>query len=161
MYYLSTFYKNTTKKRFQKLKIYLFPYIILIVERKVRYLDKLAHIDRRISNIESWLPLSNEERTRLAIYKAFQEIVEALFDIISMSLVDLKIPPKDDYTNLNNLEEKGLIDKELVNIMRKANGLRNRLIHRYNILSEEITLESIKNLLPELKKVRRNIESWI
>jgi uncharacterized protein YutE (UPF0331/DUF86 family) len=78
-----------------------------------------------------------------------------------MSLVDLKIPPKDDYTNLNNLEEKGLIDKELANIMRKANGLRNRLIHRYNILSEEITLESIKNLLPELKKVRRHIESWI
>lgn len=131
------------------------------MERKVRYLDKLVHIDKRISNIESWLPLLDEERTKLAIYKAFQEIVEALFDIISMRLVDLRIPPKDDYTNLNNLEKEGLLNKELSNILRKANGLRNRLIHGYNILSEELALESIKILLPELKKVRRHIESWI
>ncbi|MEM2744873.1 MAG: DUF86 domain-containing protein, partial [Nitrososphaerota archaeon] len=89
------------------------------------------HIDKRISNIESWLPLLDEERTKLAIYKAFQEIVEALFDIISMRLVDLRIPPKDDYTNLNNLEKEGLLNKELSNILRKANGLRNRLIHGY------------------------------
>lgn len=131
------------------------------MERKVRYLDKLAHIDKRISNIESWLPLVDEERTKLAIYKAFQEIVEALFDIISMRLVNLRIPPKDDYTNLSSLEEEGLLNKELSSILRKANGLRNRLIHRYNILSEDLALESIKILLPELKKVRRHIESWI
>lgn len=78
------------------------------MERRIRYLDKLAHIDRRILNIESWLPMSEEERTRLAIYKAFQEIVEALFDIIAMKLVDLRIPPKDDYTNIKILEERAV-----------------------------------------------------
>jgi uncharacterized protein YutE (UPF0331/DUF86 family) len=52
--------------------------------------------------------MSEEERTRLAIYKAFQEIVEALFDIIAMKLVDLKIPPKDDYTNIKILEERAV-----------------------------------------------------
>jgi len=131
------------------------------VERKIRYLDKLAHIDKRISNIESWLSTSYEERTRLAIYKAFQEIVEALFDIISMKLVELKIPPKDDYTNIMIMEERALFNKTISDILKKANGLRNRLVHRYNTLSDEIALESIRILLPEIQKVRRFIEQWI
>lgn len=131
------------------------------MERKIRYLDKLAHIDRRISNIEAWLPMSYEERTRLAIYKAFQEIVEALFDIISMKLVDLKIPPKDDYTNIMIMEERALFDKTVSDILKKANGLRNRLVRGYNTLSDEIALESIRILLPEIQKVRRFIEKWI
>jgi len=124
-------------------------------------LDKLAHIDRRILNIESWLPMSEEERTRLAIYEAFQEIVGALFDIVAMKLVDLKIPPKDDYTNIKILEESGLFDDTLSSILRKANGLRNRLVHGYNMLSDEVALGSIKILLPEIKKMRRFIETWI
>lgn len=131
------------------------------MERKIRYLDKLAHIDKRISNIESWLSTSYEERTRLAIYKAFQEIVEALFDIISMKLVELKIPPKDDYTNIMIMEERALFNKTISDILKKANGLRNRLVHRYNTLSDEIALESIRILLPEIQKVRRFIEQWI
>lgn len=105
--------------------------------------------------------MSYEERTRLAIYKAFQEIVEALFDIISMKLVDLKIPPKDDYTNIMIMEERALFDKTVSDILKKANGLRNRLVHGYNTLSDEIALESIRILLPEIQKVRRFIEKWI
>lgn len=123
-------------------------------------MDKLAHIDRRMANIESWLPSQDEEKTRLALYKAFQEIVEAFFDIISMKLVELKIPPKDDYTNILLIEEKGLIDKETSNILRSANGLRNRLIHSYNKLSDRLALESIKTLLPKIAKIRKDLESW-
>ncbi|MBO3755108.1 MAG: DUF86 domain-containing protein [Candidatus Brockarchaeota archaeon] len=130
------------------------------MERKIRYMDKLAHIDRRMANIESWLPSQDEERTRLAIYKAFQEIVEAFFDMLSMKLVELKIPPKDDYTNILLIEEKGLIDKDTSSILRSANGLRNRLVHNYNEISDKLALESIKTLLPKLAKIRKDLESW-
>ncbi len=123
-------------------------------------MDKLAHIDRRMANIESWLPSQDEERTRLAIYKAFQEIVEAFFDVLSMKLVELKIPPKDDYTNILLIEEKGLIDKDTSSILRSANGLRNRLVHNYNKISDKLALESIKTLLPKLAKIRKDLESW-
>jgi uncharacterized protein YutE (UPF0331/DUF86 family) len=131
------------------------------VERRIRYMDKLAHIDRRMANIESWLSSQDEEKTRLAIYKAFQEVVEAFFDILSMKLVELKTPPKDDYTNILLIEEKGLIDKETSNILRSANGLRNRLIHSYNKISDGLALESIKTLLPKLAKIRKDLESWM
>ena len=39
------------------------------------------------------------EKTKLATYKAFQEIVEACMDIVAMMCKDSKIPPQDDYTN--------------------------------------------------------------
>jgi uncharacterized protein YutE (UPF0331/DUF86 family) len=38
---------------------------------------------------------------------------------------------------------------------------RNRLVHGYNTLSDEVALGSIKILLPEIKKMRRFIETWI
>lgn len=130
------------------------------MERRIRYLDKFAHVDRRIANIESWLPISHEERTRLAIYKAFQEVVEAFLDILSMKLVDLRIPPKDDYTNIVLLEERGILDEENSNVLRSANGLRNRLVHDYNNLSDELAIESIKILLPKLIYIKKEISSW-
>jgi len=77
-----------------------------------------------------------------------------------MKLVELKIPPKDDYTNILLLEEKGLIDKEASSVLRSANGLRNRPIHSYNKVSDELALESIKVLLPKLVEIRKALESW-
>jgi len=59
------------------------------------------------------------------------------------------------------LEESGLFDNTLSSILRKANGLRNRLVHGYNMLSDEVALGSIKILLPEIKRMRRFIETWI
>jgi len=131
------------------------------MERKMRYLDKLAHVDRRVYDIESWLPFSSEERTKLAIYKAFQEIVEALFDMVAMKLVDLRVPPKDDYTNLAELGGRSLLSEEMLSCLREANGLRNRLVHSYNLISDELALKSLELLLPELKEVRRRLETWI
>jgi len=132
------------------------------VERKARYLDKLAHVDKRIANVREWLPQALEdEKTKLAVYKAFQEAVEALLDIAAMKLANLSIPPKDDYTNLKELHTLGLLKAEHLNTMRKANGLRNRLIHSYNTLSDEVAIKSIHELLPELVEVRRIMEAWI
>ncbi|MBO3799990.1 MAG: DUF86 domain-containing protein [Candidatus Brockarchaeota archaeon] len=47
--------------------------------------------------------------------------------------------PKDDYTNILLIEEKGLIGKKTSSILRSANGLRNRLIHSYNKLSDRVS----------------------
>ena len=127
----------------------------------MRYLDKLRHIDKRISNIRRWLPELGDEKTKLAIYKAFQEIVEAIFDIIAMKLVDLRIPPKDNYANLEELERRGMMEGSLLDTLREANGLRNRLVHSYNTLSDEIALKSIELLLPKLERVREVMEGWI
>ncbi len=75
------------------------------IERASRYKDKLSLISKRVEQIESWLSLVSPEefleddKTRLASYKAFQEMMEACLDIVAMMGKDSGVVPKDDYSN--------------------------------------------------------------
>ncbi|MEM0466663.1 MAG: DUF86 domain-containing protein [Candidatus Thermoplasmatota archaeon] len=100
-------------------------------ERRDRYKDKLELIEKRLQEIEEWTNISSQEfisdeKTKLATYKAFQELAESCMDIVAMACKDLKILPKDDYTNVEKLSQKLNINKRM---LQEINGLRNRLIH--------------------------------
>ena len=61
--------------------------------RFTRYIDKISHCERRIENIKEWtneVDAIEDERTRLATYKAMQEVVEGLMDLLAMILKDTK-----------------------------------------------------------------------
>jgi uncharacterized protein YutE (UPF0331/DUF86 family) len=134
------------------------------IERARRYKDKANIIIKRANQIESWVQDISadqflvDDRTRLATYKAFQEIVEACMDIIAMMCKDMDLVPKDDYSNIENLNR---IDKNTKTSLAAANGLRNRLVHRYNQTDDLIALESINALLPELFGFVEMVELWI
>lgn len=58
-------------------------------KRIARYIDKLQHIGERTGDIENWIDdAKKDKRSRLAIYKATQEAIEAVCDVISMYLKD-------------------------------------------------------------------------
>ncbi len=132
-----------------------------------RYREKILHIERRISQIEEWTlnytdeDFIRDEKTKLAVYKAFQEIVESIMDIIAMMCKDMGIPPKDDYTNIETVGNLGIINRELSEKLIEANGLRNRLVHHYNKLDDKIAFESIKELLEPILKFVGVVEDWI
>ena len=78
-------------------------------DRLKRYWDKINLVSKRSTQINEWTAVSlndfsTDEKTKLATYKAFEEIVEACMDIVAMMCKDLKIPPKDDYTNIELLK---------------------------------------------------------
>lgn len=132
-------------------------------DRLNRYKEKIDIIEKRIQEAEEWSDISSDkfvqdERTKLATYKAFQEIAESCMDIIAMACKDVKILPKDDYTNIEKLSVKLKLDKQ---VMQEVNGLRNRLIHRYNKTDDLIALQSIKELLPEVNRFIEVIKKWI
>ena len=132
-------------------------------ERCNRYKDKIDLIEKRIQEIEEWTDISSEEfiedeRTKLATYKAFQELAESCMDIIAMACKDLKILPKDDYTNIEKLSTKLKFNKR---ILQDTNGLRNRLIHRYNKTDDTIAFQSIQELIPEINTFVEVIKKWI
>ncbi len=58
------------------------------LERASRYKDKLNLISKRAGQIDEWLSLVSEEdfleddKTKLALYKSFQEAVEACMKIV-------------------------------------------------------------------------------
>jgi uncharacterized protein YutE (UPF0331/DUF86 family) len=134
------------------------------IERAKRYKDKTNIAIKRIHQIESWVQdlssdrFLDDDRTKLATYKAFQEIAEACMDIVAMMCKDMNLLPKDDYSNIENLDN---IDRKTKISLAAANGLRNRLVHRYNQTDERIALESINVLLPQLSDFVEMVELWI
>ena len=68
---------------------------------------------------------------------------------------------KDDYTNIEKLREKGIIDENKEDMMKEANGLRNRLVHEYNGLERTTAIESIKVLNEDLGTVLEDIREWL
>jgi Uncharacterized conserved protein len=135
-------------------------------ERLRRYIDKLGHIEERIEDIRSWLCEVEDfddidKKTRLAVYRAMQEVIEAATDVVAMILKDESKLPKDDYTNINKLFKIGIIDKSLREVLNEANGLRNRLVHDYNGLNDKIALKSIQHLLVPMSNFSEAVKKWM
>ncbi len=131
-------------------------------DRLKRYWDKINLISKRSAEIKEWTAISPQEfladeKTKLATYKAFQEIVEACMDVVAMMCKDSKIPPEDDYTNIELLRNNHKHMEPLI----EANGLRNRLVHRYNTTDDLLVFESIKEILPEITRFIAGVKIWI
>lgn len=133
------------------------------VSRAKRYKDKMNIILKRSDQADDWLQelfsaqTLEDDKTKLATYKAFQEIVEATMDIVAMMLKDMEKIPKDDYSNIESLE----INEETKAVLREANGLRNRLVHRYNQTDDLTALESMRIILPDMRSFIEEVELWI
>jgi len=112
-----------------------------------RYRDKIQHIFDYIQV----LPLEpKNELEKRGIFYSLQTSIEAMVDLIAMLVKDLGIQVKDDNINISEIMKVRNIDFELGEKLKKANGLRNIIVHRYNEIDEQIILESvgeIKNLL--------------
>ena len=128
-----------------------------------RYWDKINLISERSTQIKEWAAIPPEdfiadEKTKLATYMAFQEITGACMDIVAMMCKDSKIPPKDDYTNIDLLKSKHFQNMES---LIEVNGLRNRLVHRYNATDDLLAFESIKGMLPGITTFTAGVKKWI
>ena len=80
-------------------------------------------------------------------------------DIVAMICKDLRIPPQDDYTNIETLKKQ--LSLENLESLTEANGLRNRLVHRYNATDDSLAFESIKEILPRIATFIRGVKKWI
>lgn len=56
---------------------------------------------------------------------------------------------------------KTVISLELKRALEDANGLRNRLVHRYNVLEDKIAFHSINDLLPTFTEFVKVMEKWL
>ncbi|MEI8002830.1 MAG: HepT-like ribonuclease domain-containing protein [Methanothrix sp.] len=134
------------------------------IERAGRYKDKLDLIFKRAGQAHDWLEeVSSEvfledDKTKLASYKAFQEAVEACQDLVAMMCKDLGIKPQDDYSNLERLN---VLTEGSKKVLIEANGLRNHLVHRYNKRDDLIALESMRSLLSGIMAFGEEVEAWL
>ncbi len=134
-------------------------------ERIDRYLEKFEKVKRRSNNLDEWLAgdvesLTGDTERRLASYKAFQEIIEAVTDVCAMFAADNGLSVGDDYENLDKAAGV-LYDRDIEKKLERANGLRNRIVHGYDKFEESRALEDMKSLLDALKKFEKDARKWI
>ncbi|MFO8077975.1 MAG: DUF86 domain-containing protein [Thermoplasmatota archaeon] len=125
-----------------------------------RYKQKISVIEQRRQNIFSWIS-DSDEKSVLAIYKAFQEIIESLTDLCAMIVKDADGLVADDYSNIEQLGKQTIINQDQESLLKEANGLRNRLVHEYNGLNRNIALESIQQINENLDSIMKDLSIWI
>lgn len=132
------------------------------IDRLKRYKDKIEHAEKRMNEINEWIDeFEDSEKTMLACYKAFEEVVECCMDILAMICKDLGSTPKDDYSNIELIKDKKIITGDIAKSLRQANGLRNRVVHAYNGTDKNIAHKSMLSLLPELGIFLEVVEKWL
>lgn len=132
--------------------------------RARRYKDKLDMVFKRLGQVQEWLADVSEDefleddKTKLAVYKAFQEAVEASLDLVAMMCKDLGITSQDDYSNLEKLTSLSAQSRE---VLIEANGLRNHLVHRYNRRDDLLAMQSMKDLEGGIVAFGEEVEGWL
>ena len=138
-------------------------------ERIKRYNDKLEYLNQTIENLNNWTESIDSkefiERLELqkqyGIYHAFQIGIEIISDLVSMIVKDIKLIPKDDYSNINIIKNKNIVSEDLAAKLREANGLRNRIVHDYNGLDNEIAYNRLTNLLESFQEFKVKAKEWL
>ncbi len=127
------------------------------MERITRYRDKIDYI------VDS-LELIREPKNELELSGIFYRLhtsIEAAMDLTAMMVKDIGRKVEDDYLNIATLENSGIISRELAEQLRKCNGLRNYLVHRYNKVDEQIALDSIALVKKTLYEFIEVIEGFL
>jgi uncharacterized protein YutE (UPF0331/DUF86 family) len=112
-------------------------------ERTIRYNEKIDFI------VISITTLPEKPEGDIEISAAFYKLhtsIEGAMDLAAMILKDLGRKVEDDYTNIENLRELGIIDSRLAEKLKKCNGLRNYLVHRYNKVDVELAIGAMEDV---------------
>lgn len=113
-------------------------------KRKARYRDKINFITEKIGTLPK-TNFDNDIVKDAAFYK-IQTAIECVTDIAAMLVRDMGKDVGDDYHNLEVLKNAGLIDEEMHDKLRKLNGMRNIIVHRYNKIEEDLIFNSIAEI---------------
>ncbi len=109
---------------------------------KKRYLEKLEVLEKEIEFIKTYE--IKDEVTERAILYSLQVCIEAGMDIIAMKIKDIGLTVEDDYTNIEKLGGEGIITTGEGETLKRFNGIRNAIVHKYNGLKMDIVKEALR-----------------
>jgi uncharacterized protein YutE (UPF0331/DUF86 family) len=78
--------------------------------------------------------------------------IDAAMDIAAMLVRDIGIDVGDDYENIDVLKEKGVIDAGLADELKRLNGMRNAIVHKYGNVDTELILQNLENVKEQLHR---------
>lgn len=111
--------------------------------RLKRYRDKINYVIKSIRYIDD---KPENELEKRGIFYSLQTSIESIIDLIAMYVKDSGIPIKDDQQNISEFVKLTNLDPLIEEEIKKANGMRNIIVHRYNNVDDEIILSSIEKV---------------
>ncbi len=99
---------------------------------------------------------------RKATERLLQELIEAAIDINTHIIVQTSnIVPDDYYESFIKLGELKIMTTELAEKLAPSAGLRNRLVHEYDLLEHSMILEAVKVAVAVYPEYIKAIEDYI
>jgi len=124
-------------------------------DRINKYRQKFSYILEKITDLPH--DLHADKYYLDAFFYRIQVSIESIMDIIAMICKDFGIVPRDDYINIESLKELNIIDENLENKLKKLNGLRNAIVHKYNKIEFDLVIqlkdEIVGTILQFIKKI--------
>lgn len=118
------------------------------MNRSDKYFYKMEFILEKINILPSNLD-SNPFLVDALFYR-FQVSIDAAMDIVAMLCKDFGILVNDDYSNIDELVKFKVLSPSLAEHLRKLNGLRNALVHKYNKIEEDLLIKEKENVVAYL-----------
>jgi len=131
-------------------------------------------VERKLENIENYLKeleevkdisfeeYLNDHFKRRGVERLIQCIVECATDINSYLLSKkAKLAPADYYDSFIKAGECGILSKEFAEEIAPSAGLRNRLVHEYDKIDNQIVHSSIKITLDQYARYIRHISNFL
>ena len=129
-----------------------------------RALEKLKTSLVRLKRIEDHTPTSLQEYLASDILqdglmKNLEDVIQNILDACALIIKerDLGIPGEDQgYVDL--IKNAGLITEETSHKLHRFRGLRNRLVHAYGQIDEELVYENLSEKLDEFRDVVKSLK---
>ena len=112
--------------------------------RRKRYLEKLEMFETEMEFIKTHT--MEDEVSKRALLYALQVCIDIVIDCVAMMTKDLGLVVEDDYTNIEKLEKEKVFSMIEANLIRKFNGLRNAIVHKYNTLNLDIINQGLRQI---------------
>ncbi len=129
----------------------------LTEERKNRYRSKIGYILEKMYSIPDNTDAIDELGIDGILYRVHTSI-EAAMDLAAMLVRDIGIDVGDDYDNIEILEEKKVIDSELADELKRLNGMRNAIVHKYGNVDTKLIFQSLETIKEILHRFVEKIE---
>jgi uncharacterized protein YutE (UPF0331/DUF86 family) len=99
---------------------------------------------------------------RKATERLLQELIEAAIDINTYIIVQTgHTVPDDYYESFIRAGAFGIISSDLAEKLAPSAGLRNRLVHEYNMLEHSVVLDAVRKAEDLYTEYVRQVEDYI
>jgi len=125
---------------------------------KERVLEKLKLAEVAVRKVRDNTPKSLEAFSKAGIVKDgilknLEEAAQNILDSCALIVRELDLGiPGDEGGFLEILAKERIIDGQTLGILQSFRGLRNRLVHAYGTIDDEIVYENIRGRLGQLQK---------